>query len=119
MIAVPSGGSTTATATPSAGGSGSPTDGAIVLTRTTLAGHPFRVVPVAGEWKAPHSTSRRKVRVEVARDGVWTPFPLPAVTDSSGRFTAFLNLEAPGRYQVRVVGNGGEPASAPATVIVR
>jgi hypothetical protein len=35
--------------------------------------------------------------------GKWLSFPLPAKTDQSGRFTAYVELGQPGRYQLRVL----------------
>jgi hypothetical protein len=35
--------------------------------------------------------------------GEWLAFPLPAKTDKSGQFTAFVELGQPGRYRLRVM----------------
>lgn len=91
----------------------------LLLTRTAFVARPFRAVPVTGVWRPPSSGMHRKVRVEVRRAGRWSPFPLPAAADAKGRFTAYLDLGAPGRYRLRVVGDGGGPVSAPFTVTVR
>ena len=119
--------STTPTPTPTASargttasvGSPSPATGAIVLRRSSLVARPFAVVSVRGEWRHPRPDGRRKVHVEALRRGTWSPFPLPAVTDPSGRFTAFVNLGAPGRYRLRVVGAPGGPVSDSFSVTVR
>jgi len=92
---------------------------AIVLSRKAYVARPFEGVRVAGAWKAPRPVARRAVRVEVQHGASWSRFPLPAVTDATGRFTAFVNLGARGRYRLRVLGVGGAPVSDPVTVTVR
>lgn len=104
---------------PASEGSASPDTGAIILRQNALVARPFAVVPVTGAWQHPRPDGRRKVHVEARRRGKWSPFPLPAVTDPSGRFTAFVSLGAPGRYRLRVVGAPGGPVSDPFTVTVR
>jgi hypothetical protein len=92
---------------------------AILLTRRAYEAVPFRVVRVTGTMRTPSPAARGQVHVEMRRAGGWSTFPLPAVTGSEGRFTAFVSIGSPGRYRMRVVAAGGRPASDPFLVTVR
>jgi hypothetical protein len=91
----------------------------IVLTKNAFVARPFEGVRVTGVWRTAGLGVRRAVHLEVRRRTGWSRFPLPAVTDASGRFTAFVNLGAPGSYQLRVVGDAGGPTSDSFLVTVR
>ena len=45
--------------------------------------------------------SRHPLRVQRWEGGRWLDFPLPAVTDQAGQFTAYVELGGPGRYRLR------------------
>jgi hypothetical protein len=90
-----------------------------VLTRQAYEAEPFRVVRVTGTMRTPSPAARGQVHVEMRRAGGWSTFPLPAVTGSEGRFTAFVSIGSPGQYRMRVVAAGGLPASDPFLVTVR
>jgi hypothetical protein len=97
----------------------SPLADTIVLTKNAYVARPFEGVRVTGVWRTSGLGVRRAVHLEVRRRTGWSRFPLPAVTDASGRFTAFVNLGAPGSYQLRVVGDAGGPTSDSFLVTVR
>ena len=92
---------------------------AIVLTRGAYEAEPFRVVRVTGTLRTGSPAARGRVHVEMRQGDGWSTFPLPAVTGSEGRFTAFVSIGSPGRYRMRVVAAGGRPASDPFLVTIR
>jgi hypothetical protein len=61
---------------------------------------PFETVRIQGRFRGGADTFLRVQRWE---GGKWLSFPLPAKTDQSGRFTAYVELGQPGRYQLRVL----------------
>ena len=61
---------------------------------------PFQTVPIRGTHRGGADTF---LRVERWAGGKWVPFPLPAKTDQSGQFTAYVELGQPGRYRLRVL----------------
>ena len=61
---------------------------------------PFQTVPIQGTYRGGGHTLLRVQRWE---GGKWLDFPLPTKTDSSGQFTAFIELGQPGRYRLRVL----------------
>ena len=67
-----------------------------------LAGpaRPFQTVRIQGTYRGGPDTFLQVQRWE---GGQWLAFPLPAKTDKSGQFTAFVELGQPGRYRLRVV----------------
>jgi hypothetical protein len=90
-----------------------------VLTRGAYEAEPFRVVRVTGTMRTGSPAARGQVHVEMRQGDGWSTFPLPAVTGSEGRFTAFVSIGSPGRYRMRVVAAGGRPASDPFLVTIR
>jgi hypothetical protein len=43
------------------------------------------------------------VRAQRWEAGKWLDFPVPTKTDQSGKFTAYVELDQPGRYQLRIL----------------
>ena len=46
-------------------------------------------------------------------------FPMPAKTDESGQFTAFVELGQPGRYRLRVVDPDSGVTSKPFVLVIK
>ena len=47
------------------------------------------------------------------------PFPLPAKTDQSGQFTAYVELGQPGRYRLRVLDPDSGMTSKPSALVIK
>jgi hypothetical protein len=60
---------------------------------------PFEAVRIQGTYPDAGDTFLRVQRLE---GGKWLDFPQPTKPDSSGQFTAFIELDQPGRYRLRV-----------------
>jgi hypothetical protein len=88
----------------------------IRTTEASYFGRPFETIQVAGRYVGVHAA--RTLRVELRQGRRWTEFPLPAVTRPSGRFTAYVELGRPGRYQVRLVDPVRGTASRTVTILV-
>jgi hypothetical protein len=65
---------------------------------------PFQILRIKGTYPDGADTF---VQVQHWDAGRWVPFPLPAKTDKSGKFTAYAEPGPPGRYRLRVL----EPTS--------
>jgi hypothetical protein len=61
---------------------------------------PFQTVRIEGTYS---SGPDRFLQVQRWEGGEWLAFPVPAKTDKSGRFTAFVELGQPGRYRIRLL----------------
>jgi hypothetical protein len=59
-----------------------------------------QTVRIKGRYRDGPDTSLRVQRWE---GGKWLDFPLIAQTDKSGRFTAYVELGGPGRYELRLL----------------
>jgi hypothetical protein len=93
--------------------------GRLVLDDTSVTAVPFRPFAVTGAWRSAPMDRHPTVRVEMRQGGAWSAFPLPAVVQPSGRFTAYAALGPRGTFKLRVVGSGGGPISDPFVVTVR
>jgi hypothetical protein len=51
--------------------------------------------------------------------GRWHAFPLPAKTDQSGQFTAYVELGQPGRYRLRVLDPDSRVTSKPSVLEIK
>jgi hypothetical protein len=97
-------GSGAATLTPS---QGAETRGAaggrrhIELAATSYLGQPFETVAIKGRY--PGASAGTLLRVQHREGSRWLVFPLPTTTDSSGRFTAHVDMGGAGQYLLRVV----------------
>jgi hypothetical protein len=76
---------------------------------------PFEAVRIQGTYRGEGDTFLRVQRWE---GGKWLDFPLPTKTDSSGRFTAFIELGQPGRYRLRVLDPDSGVASKPFVLVI-
>ena len=80
--------------------SGSAEQRTIQLEDLADSAKPFQTVRIQGTYPGGGDTFLRVQRWE---GGKWLDFPLPTKTDSSGKFTAFIELGQPGRYRLRVL----------------
>ena len=62
--------------------------------------------------------SETLVRVQRWEEGGWLAFPVPAKTDRTGQFTAYVELGQPGRYRLRVLDPASGVASEPVELVV-
>jgi serine/threonine protein kinase len=107
-----------ATPAPGTNGTGSssvPAGKAIELEKPALSAKPFQVVQVRGTYAGGAGVFLSAQRRE---KGKWISFPMPAKSDEAGRFTLFVELDQPGRYQLRAIDPGSGIASAPFLVTV-
>ena len=73
----------------------------IELASASYAGTTFETVAISGVLDgAPAGTT---LRVQHREQGRWVSFPLPTTTDAAGRFTAYVEMGAPGSYELRVL----------------
>ena len=61
---------------------------------------------------------RHLLRVQLWVEGKWFAFPIPAKTDRSGQFTAYVELGQPGRYRLRVVDPDSGMTSKPFVLVI-
>jgi hypothetical protein len=77
---------------------------------------PFQNVRIKGTYRSGPDTF---VQVQRWEGGEWVASPLPAKTDESGKFTAFVELGQPGRYQLRVVDPDSGVASETFVLVIK
>jgi hypothetical protein len=75
----------------------------------------FEPVRIQGVYRGGADTF---VRVQRREDGSWVFFPLPTRTDSSGRFTAYVELGT-GRHRLRMVDPRSGVTSEPFVLVVK
>ncbi len=73
----------------------------VEVTSSSVSGAAFETVPIRGVLHGTQDATT--LRVQHRQRGRWTFFPLPTTTDARGRFTAYVEMGAPGRYPVRVL----------------
>lgn len=76
---------------------------------------PFKTVRLSGHFVKSHSL----LQVQQRQGNRWITFPLPTMTDGSGRYTAYVELAKRGRHQLRVVSEATGADSNVVTVTVR
>lgn len=76
---------------------------------------PFQPVRIRGTYRGGADTF---VRVQRWEEGKWLDFPIPAKTDKSGKFTTYIELGQPGRYQIRVLDPDSGVASKPFVLVI-
>ena len=109
----------TSTPTPGAGdstGAGPAGEGTIHLEDSADSAKPFQTVRIQGTYSGGVDTFLRVQRWEV---GKWLDFPVPAKTDGSGHFTAYVELGRPGRYWLRVLDPDSGVTSKPFALVIR
>ena len=107
---------TSATTPDPEGTSGSPGSAeAIRVENAPKSARPFQTVPIHGTYRGGADTF---VRVQRWEGSTWVAFPVPAKTDKSGQFTAFVELPRPGRYLLRVLDAETSLASKPFVLVI-
>lgn len=110
--------SATSTTPPDPGdktGSGSSEQKSIQLDAPAESARPFQTVRIQGTYRGGADVFLRVQRWE---GGEWVAFPLPTKTDQSGRFTAYVELGQPGRYQLRVLDPESGVTSKPFVLVI-
>jgi hypothetical protein len=115
--ATPGGLSSSAARSPTADSrSGSPEGRpTIELEHLAKSARPFQPVRIQGTYQGGAHTFLRVQRLE---GGEWLSFPVPTKTDESGRFTAYVELGQPGRYQLRVLDPSTGATSKPFVLLI-
>jgi hypothetical protein len=57
--------------------------------------------------------------VERWEKGKWLAFPIPTKIDQSGKFTAYVEFDQPGRYQLRVLVPNSGVTSKPFVLVIK
>jgi len=76
-------------------------------------GRPFETIHIDGRYHGVGASTELRVQLQQANG--WRQFPLPVVTDGSGRFRAFVEL-GQGQYRLRLVDPAGGRASPVVTL---
>jgi hypothetical protein len=87
----------------------------IELEQLAKSAKPFQPVRIQGTYRGGEDTFLRVQRWE---GGKWLSFPVPTKTDESGRFTAYVELGQPGRYQLRVLDPNTGVTSKPFALVI-
>ena len=82
----------------------------------TDSAEPFETVRISGTYPGGEGTF---LQVQHRSDGTWQTFPVPTKTDSSGKFTAHVELGQPGRYRLRVSDPQSGVASEPFLLVIK
>ncbi|HEY5784784.1 MAG TPA: protein kinase [Microlunatus sp.] len=106
---------TTAPASDAAVGS-DPSVGAIRVEGSDTGADPFETVPIRGTY---HGGGERFLQVEWWVNGSWRAFPVPAKTDPSGQFTAYVELARPNSYRLRVRDPQSGVTSEPFALVIK
>jgi len=115
--AAPGGPSSSASPSPtSAPRSGSAEAETIRLEDSADSAMPFQPVRIRGTYRGGAHTFLRVQRLE---EGKWLDFPIPAKTDQSGKFTTYVELGQPGRYQLRVLDPDSGVTSKPFVLVIK
>jgi hypothetical protein len=77
---------------------------------------PYQTVPISGTYRG---SSKAFLHVQRWEQGKWRAFPLPAKTDQSGQFTAYVELGQPSRYRLRVLHPDSGRTSEPFVLVIR
>jgi hypothetical protein len=93
-----------------------PSTSRIETTSSTYFGRPFETIQIQGRYRGVPRPTR--LRVQIQQPSGWTQYPLPAVTQPSGQFRAFVELGGPKRYRLRIVDPTSHHASAVVTLLV-
>jgi hypothetical protein len=112
-------GPSNSTTTPGAGdntGSGPAGEKTIRLEKSADSAKPFQTVRIQGTYRGEADTFLRVQRLE---GGKWLAFPLPTKTDQSGRFTAHVEFDQPGRYRLRVLDPASGVKSKPFELVIK
>ena len=89
--------------------------GAIQVMGSDAGAEPFETVPIRGTYRGG---GERFLQVEWWVNGDWRAFPVPAKTDTSGKFTAYVELARPNTYRLRVRDPQSGVTSAPFALVI-
>ncbi len=92
----------------------SPGQRALIVRAGSTTVNPYQTVGLAGQSQEANSL----LRVQRLDDGKWINFPLPTMSDSSGRFAAYVELGKAGVYRLRVVSDATGESSNVVSVTV-
>ena len=90
--------------------------GHLGLTPSADSARPYQTVPISGTYRGGNDTLLRVQRWEA---GKWLAFPLPAKTDQSGQFNAYVELGQPSRYRLRVLDPDSGVTSKPFVLSIK
>lgn len=96
--------------------SSDPIAGALHVTRPADTAEPFETIRIRGTYRGRGGTF---LEVQLWTDGTWRAFPVPAKTDQSGQFTAFVELGRPDRYRLRVRDPQSGVTSEPFVLVIK
>ncbi|HLL09138.1 MAG TPA: helix-turn-helix domain-containing protein [Nocardioidaceae bacterium] len=88
----------------------------ITLTSVPRTASPFETIPITGKYV--RATEGVPLRLQHRSDGRWLTFPLPAVTDSAGKFRTYVELGSSGDHQLRVMDPRTQTVSPPVSISV-
>jgi hypothetical protein len=91
---------TSATSAPSNTTAPRPSGRGIQTTSSFYFGRPFETIHIEGRYRGVHGGT--ELRVQLRQGNRWTQFPLPVVTQRSGKFRAYVEL-GEGQYRLRIV----------------
>jgi hypothetical protein len=77
---------------------------------------PFETVPIRGTYRGG---AQRFLQVQWRVNGSWQAFPVPAKTDESGQFTAYVEMSRPNDYRLRVRDPQSGITSDPFTLLIK
>ena len=90
---------------------------AIEVEGSSFAGRPYETVSMQGTYAGAGRGTMLRVQTRV--EGEWVDFPLPTITDESGRFTAHVELAALGEHRLRVIDPKTGTSSKTVVVVIR
>jgi serine/threonine protein kinase len=97
-------------------GSGSAKQATIQVENSAGSARPFQTVRIQGMYRGGADAS---LRVQREEGGKWLDFPLPAKTDQSGQFTAYVEFGGPGRYRLRVLDPDSDLTSKTSELVIK
>ena len=117
-VVSPSQSAPTSTTTPSAADKTSGSAKATIQVETPVSSaNLFETVQIQGTY---HGGANTFVQVQRYEAGKWVvAFPLPTKTDQSGKFTAYVALEQPGRHRLRVLDPDSGTTSKTVVLVIK
>jgi len=108
--------STTTATADNNNGSGATNRRTIQLADSPDSAKPFQTVRIQGHYRGGADAL---VQVQHWESGKWLAFPIPAKTDRSGQFSAYVDLGQPSRYRLRVHDADSGVNSEPFVLVVK
>jgi hypothetical protein len=97
-------------------GSGPAEDATIQVVTPAAPARPSQTVQIHGTY---HGGADKFLWVQRWENARWRAFPLPAKTDQSGQFTAYVELGEPGLYWLRVLDPGSRVRSKQFLLVIK